>query len=260
MTEPAASPITSRQNPLVKAARALDARKARRETGLFVAEGLEVIGMALAAGWPPERLFHRDGASTPLAAAAAGAGSIVHPSSAAVMAALSAMDNPPDAIGVFRQRLAPAPDPDTARGTWVMLDRLRNPGNVGTILRTAHAVAAAGVILVEPSCDPFAPECVRASMGSIFRVQIVSVNEDDALRLVQAWPGSTVALTADGDPDYRAPAPEPRLLIAGSEGDGLAPALQSAARRRVALPMPGGTESLNVAIATSVMLYALRFP
>jgi TrmH family RNA methyltransferase len=141
-----------------------------------------------------------------------------------------------------------------------MLDRLRTPGNLGTIVRTAHAVAARGVLLVEPSCDLFAPEAVRASMGSLFAVPVSGIAPDTALALVRAWPGDTLALAMAGETDFRRPVLSPALVIAGSESDGVDARLAAATRRRVALPMPGGAESLNVAAAVAVMLYAVTFP
>lgn len=252
--------IASRQNPLVKLARSLGDRKARREQGLFLAEGGDVLAAALAQGWPPLRLFHAADAPAALLAAAERAGAALHLCAAPVMAALSGMNNPPAVIGLFGQRLAPLPDPARADGIWLMLDRLRNPGNLGAIIRTAHAVAAAGVILVEPACDPFAPEAVRASMGSLFAVPVAAVSREEALALVAGWRGDTLALAMAGESDFRQPVSRPALVIAGSETGGLDPALAAAARRRVALPMPGGTESLNVAAATAVMLYAAAFP
>jgi len=258
--EAAMSAITSRQNPLVKLARGLHDRKARREEGLFVAEGAAILALALAHGWPPRHLFHADDAPPALLEQAEQAGAALHACSPPVMAALSAMANPPAAVGLFAVREGPPPDPATAAGIWLMLDRLRTPGNLGTIVRTAHAVAATGVILVEPSCDPFAPEAVRAATGSVFAVPVSTMTPDAAVALVRAWRGDTLALSASGDCDFRQPVSRPALLIAGHEGDGVSPALTAAARRRVALPMPGGTESLNVAAATAVMLYALAFP
>ena len=254
------SAITSRRNPLVKLARALHDRKARREQGLFVAEGAEALAAALDHGWPPRHLFHADDAPPALLARAQQAGTALHACSAPVMAALSAMANPPAAVGLFAVREAPPPNPAAAAGIWLMLDRLRTPGNLGTIVRTAHAVAATGVILVEPSCDPFAPETVRAATGSLFAVPVATMTPDAAVALVKAWRGDTLALSASGDSDFRQPVSHPVLVIAGHEGDGVSPALAAAARRRVALPMPGGTESLNVAAAAAVMLYALAFP
>jgi TrmH family RNA methyltransferase len=219
-----------------------------------------VLAAALAHGWPPRHLFHAADAPAALLAAAERSGAALHPCAAPVMATLSDMANPPPVIGVFGQRQAPLPDPRRVQGVWLMLDRLRNPGNLGTIIRTAHAVAAAGVVLVEPACDRFAPEAVRASRGSLFSVPVASATPDQALALVAGWRGDTLALAMTGESDFRQPVARPVLIIAGSESDGVDPALAAAARRRVALPMPGGAESLNVAAATAVMLYTAAFP
>jgi RNA methyltransferase, TrmH family len=175
-----------------------------------------------------------------------------------VMASLSAQGNPPEVMGVFRQRIGegmPFPDPCDV---WVGLDRIRDPGNLGTIIRTADAVNAAGIILIGQCCDPWSSECVRATMGSIFAVPLVQVNEAGAIEGAQRWPGEIVATRMEGEEDYRRSYRGPVLLLMGSEGHGLSPALASCAGISVRIPMTGGSESLNVAIATALMLYEIR--
>jgi TrmH family RNA methyltransferase len=174
-----------------------------------------------------------------------------------LMGAITGRDNPPPIAAIFRQRWSDAPrDPS---GVWAMLDGLRDPGNLGTIIRTADAVAASGIILVGESCDPWSPECVRAATGSIFAVPLARL-EGDAAGFVAAWPGETVAAKMDAARDYRRTYRSPTLLVIGGESAGLSPGLMQACGTEVRIPMPGGTESLNAAIAAALLLYEIRRP
>ncbi|MEM9221130.1 MAG: TrmH family RNA methyltransferase, partial [Pseudomonadota bacterium] len=162
--------VTSTANPLVKAARSLHQTKARRESNLFVAEGQKLIIDALDVAWPPEMIFaiepNRDNdTGSQVAARVRAAGGDVIWTNAAVMEKLARRDNPQTMIGVFDQRLAPLSA--MASGTLVALEAPRDPGNIGTVVRTADAAGASGVVLVGPSADPFGIEAVRATMGSI---------------------------------------------------------------------------------------------
>ncbi len=168
------------------------------------------------------------------------------------MASISAQKNPPDQIGVFRQRWTEKVEPSA---TWVALEDMRDPGNLGTIIRTADAAGASGVILVGQSCDPFAPDGVRATMGSIFGVPLVRMELKAFLALCRAWPGETVGTRMNAKESYRRDYGAPTLLVMGSEGKGLSEEIAAACSTLVHIPMRGGAESLNVAIATGLMLY-----
>jgi RNA methyltransferase, TrmH family len=244
--------ISSVQNPAIKLGRSLRDKKRRAETGLFVAEGSKVLARARERGWTPECLFVREGVSCDVTPAQAMA------VTEKVMASLSAQGNPPDAIGVFRQRVSTEAPAISAQDLWVALDAIRDPGNLGTILRTVEAAGASGVILLGASCDPFSPECVRASTGSIFAVPLVRLTEDAFARAAEGWTGEVVATSMTGARDFRRTYRPPVLLLMGSEGRGLSPALAAFASTSVRIPMASGTESLNVAIATALMLYEIR--
>jgi TrmH family RNA methyltransferase len=244
--------IASLQNPTIKLVRSLRDKKRRVETGLFVAEGSKVLARAHKRGWAPEYLFVREGVNFDIWSAQAVA------VTEKVMASLSAQGNPPDVIGVFQARL-PAELPQVSpRDVWVALDTIRDPGNLGTILRTVDAAGATGAILLGASCDPFSPDCVRASMGSIFAVPLVRSSEDAFVRTAQGWTGEIIATSAAASRDFRQAYRRPVLLLMGSEGQGLSPRLAGMASRIVRIPMAAGPESLNVAIATALMLYEIR--
>jgi TrmH family RNA methyltransferase len=261
--------LTSLQNDHVKRARALDRRKERKESGLFLAEGAKVIATARDAGWPPEALFvDRDkavgGIVADLVAWARKHGAACHSVTPKIAEALSARDNPQPVIGVFKQRWAAAPDLGhlKAADLWIALEDVRDPGNLGTIVRTADAAGAAGVILVGTTCDPYAREAVRATMGSVFAVPLVHMAQDEFLALLRAWPGESVATHLVASADYRRAYRGPVLLAMGSEGPGLSDAVTQACAVRVRIPMAPGTgaDSLNLAVAAALMIYEIKRP
>jgi TrmH family RNA methyltransferase len=239
------SQVSSLQNPAIKLLRSLADKKHRRETGLFVAEGRKVLGRARSEGWEPEYYVSR-WEPEPW-----GGAQLVKVEDK-VMAALSSQSNPPDVLAVFKQRLAPSV---RQAGTWVALEDLRDPGNLGGIIRTADAVGAAGVILTGDSCDPWGPECVRATMGSIFGVALARLSKEALISLCREWPGDVVGTAMNAATNYRRAYAAPTLFIMGSEGAGLSAGLAAACSVMVGIPMPGKTESLNVAIAAALMLY-----
>lgn len=258
--------VTSLQNETVKLVRSLEMRKARRETGLFVAEGTALLVTAREHGWTPKILVHGPGAGDQAIARglihwARTAGADCLDVTPQVLAKIAARDNPQSLIGVFEQRLASAPEPGnlTSTAPWLALEEIRDPGNLGTILRTADAAGAAGIILVGNTCDPFQHEAVRASMGSLFAVPLVKLDLDGFLTLAKAWPGSVAGTHLKGTLDFRTARYEtPALLVMGSEGDGLSPAAAAACKTLVRIPMQGRLDSLNLAVATALMLYEVQ--
>lgn len=237
--------ITSPHNPTLKLIRSLAEKRHRQEQGLFIAEGPKVLDRARAEGWEPAYLLTTRHAE-PWGQA------VLMKVDDKIMASVSAQNNPPELIGVFRQKLTPAAEPE---GTWVALEDMRDPGNLGTIIRTADAAGASGIILAGQSCDPFAPDCVRATMGSIFGVKLVRLEQKPFLDLLRAWPGETVGTQMKAAESYRRAYKNPTLLVMGSEGKGLTREALAACSTLVSIPMKGGAESLNVAIATALMLY-----
>jgi RNA methyltransferase, TrmH family len=254
--------ITSLTNPLVKLARSLHQRKSREESGLFLAEGLKIVTEAVDLGFAPRHLLHGPGGDHPvlrrvLRATEAAGGEVVEVSRE-VLEKIARRDNPQAVLGVFAQSFAPieALEPGSAR-CWVALQAVRDPGNLGTIVRTADAAGCGGVILVGDCCDPFSVEAVRATMGSIFAVPIYRLEVEAFLRWRRSWPGAVVGtlLTAEADyrsADYRAPS----LVLMGNEQAGLPPELAAACDVAVKIPMRGRADSLNLSVATGIMIYA----
>lgn len=258
--------ITSLQNDRIKAIRALDMRKTRRETGLFLAEGASLLIAARDHGWTPRTLVLgpqavENAATTGLADWARRAGADCLDVSAQVLEKLAAKDNPQSVMAVFAQRWSPVPvvARHAAADLWLALEEIRDPGNLGTILRTADAAGASGIILVGQTCDPYSREAVRASMGSIFAVPVVHMAIEPFLALAATWPGSVVGTHLDGRTDFRkASYAGPGLVVMGNEGAGLSDRAAAACRTLVRIPMAGKLDSLNLAVATALMLYEVR--
>jgi TrmH family RNA methyltransferase len=245
--------ITSAQNPTIKFIRALEHKKHRQETGLFVAEGAHALERARLAGITPDYVLAIRGPQD---------WGQVHDIrvSEAVMARLSAQNNPSRLIGVFKQSAILSEFTCGADEIAVALEDIRDPGNLGTILRTADAVSVRHVALIGESCDAFSPEAVRASVGSMFGVKLSRMTATQFDSVLQEWPGEIVATAAQAAADYRRTYARPTLLMMGSEGSGLSRALAARANVSVRIPMSGGAESLKVATATALMLYEIRRP
>lgn len=256
--------ITGFSNPLVKQVRGLRDKKQRRLTGLFLAEGLRILTEAYEAGVLPEMLWHApESGAHPLvrtltSAVEAGGGEVFI-TSGEILSKLSGKDNPGAVIGVFRERLTPlATINRDGAPIWIVAERLRDPGNLGTILRTGDAVGAGGLILIDECTDPFSVEAVRASMGAIFTQTVSLARWDDFLRWLRSGPGQLIGTSLNTDTDYQSPRyATPAFLLVGNEAQGLPAAYEAACDLLVKMPMRGKADSLNAAVATAVMAYEL---
>lgn len=265
---PAPKTITSLQNDRIKSIRALEMRKARKETGLFVAEGTALLITARDNGFVPQTLVYRAGSAANgiakgLVTWALDSRVECLEVSEAVLGKLSSKDNPQNMLGVFEQRWIDAPSTTLIlrETVWLALEEVRDPGNLGTIIRTADAVGVDGIILVGTSCDPYSHECVRATMGSVFAVPLVRMSREAFLAWSRGWQGDVVGTHLDAREDFRkADYRPPTLLLMGSEGPGLSEALTAACTRLVKIPMAGRLDSLNLAVATALVLYEIRGP
>ncbi len=258
--------ITSLANPIVKDIKALAQKKARDETKTFMAEGLKLVIDALDLGWTIRTLVYSKAAKgKPLvekvAARTVASGGLVLEVSEKVMSAITRRDNPQMVAGIFDQRWKVLKDVrPVGSETWVALDRVRDPGNLGTIIRTADAAGASGVMLVGDCTDPFSLETVRATMGSLFAVPLVRTSAADFLK----WKGSCgarlVATHLAGSVDYRTIdyRSKPVILMMGNEQSGLPDDLAGAADALARIPQTGRADSLNLAVATGVMLFEVR--
>ena len=258
--------VTSLANPLVKDIKALALKKFRDQQNAFMAEGLKLVIDALDLGWSIRTLvFAKAGrgnaAVEKVAARTVAAGGTVLEVTEKVLGAITRRDNPQMVVGVFAQQLMPIASIRPSGGdVWVALDRIRDPGNLGTIIRTVDAVGAKGVILVGYCTDPFSLETVRATMGSIFSVPVAKVSAEAFLAWRMHFPGLAVGTHLKGAVDYRSVGfdDRPVLLLMGNEQQGLPDDLASSCDRLLRIPQAGRADSLNLAVATGIMLFEIR--
>ena len=220
--------VLSSQNPTIKLIRSLAEKKFRQETGLFVAEGWEMLDRARKAGWVPEHLVSTEaisawGQTRPILV------------TEKVMEGLSGQNNPHNVIATFGQRYVGEVTPN---GVWVALEDMRDPGNLGTIIRTADAVAASGVILVGQSCDPYSGDCVRATTGSIFGVPLVRMETEAFIGLCKTWPGDVVGTHLKATEDFRRRISPPPCWSWAASAGGFRKSLRRRAERWCAFPCP----------------------
>ena len=251
--------ITGFSNPLVKEARALRDKKARRETGRFLAEGLRILTEGLEAGFAPLQLWRTEAsADHPLVRKLERVAGETLVTSADILSKLSGKDNPGQVLGVYAEFATPMTGLNRATADiWLVAQAMRDPGNLGTMLRTGDAVGAGGVILVDDCADPFSVEAVRASMGAIFTQKIVRTNWTDFIAWMRAGEsGQLVGTSLNTDVDYQqAIYAAPTFVLTGNESQGLPEAYETDCDLLVKMPMRGKADSLNAAVATAVMAY-----
>ena len=257
--------ITSYSNDTVKRLRGLRDKKQRRLEGMFLAEGLRILAEARDSGRLPEVIAYSPaGGVHPLAATiiaeAEAQGADVIETTADILSKMSGKDNPQAILGAYRQ-----PDMSLAAidrnksQLWIVAQSLRDPGNIGTILRTGDATAAGGLILIDDSADPYSVEAVRASMGAIFTQSVAAAPWEEFLPWLRSGPGQLVGTSLNTDRDYLEPVYEqPCFLLIGNESQGLPPSYEAECDLLVKMPMLGRADSLNAAVAAAVMAFQVR--
>ncbi|HEY0626318.1 MAG TPA: RNA methyltransferase [Allosphingosinicella sp.] len=255
--------ITAFSNPLVKDVRALREKKGRRRQGMFIAEGLRILTEAREAGRLPAILFYAAGTSHPLldalvAEVEAAHGDVIE-TNADILHKLSGKENPQTVLGVYRAFDTSLEVIDrSAAPLWIVAQALRDPGNLGTILRTGDAVGAGGLILVDDCVDPFSVEAVRASMGALFTQPIAMASWHDFVPWLRSAKGELIGTSLNTDRDYQEPRyGKPAFLLVGNEAQGLPEAYEAECDTLVKIPMLGKADSLNAAVATAVVAYEI---
>src|SRR3954465_11441719 len=220
--------VTAFSNTTVKRLRSLREKKARREEGLFLAEGLRILTEARDSGMLPEIVaFSAEGARHPLAAeiiaATESAGGEAIETTPDILSKMSGKDNPQMLLGAYRQPETSLGQIDRSRAPlWIVAQALRDPGNLGTILRTGDAVGAGGLILVDDSADPYSVEAVRASMGAIFTQEVAKARWDEFVAWLPSGPGQLVGTSLKASEDYlNVRYEQPCFLLIGNEQQGL---------------------------------------
>jgi TrmH family RNA methyltransferase len=257
--------VTAFSNTTVKRLRSLRDKKGRRSEGLFLAEGLRIIAEARDSGRLPEIIaFSPEGARHKLAAeiiaATEAAGGEAIETTPEILSKMSGKDNPQMLLGAYLQ-------PDTSLGRidraraplWIVAQTLRDPGNIGTILRTGDAAGAGGLILIDNSADPFSVEAVRASMGALFTQEIATARWPEFTAWLRAGDGQLVGTSLKVTRDYlEAQYRSPCFLLIGNEQQGLPAEYEAECDLLVRIPMAGRADSLNAAMAAAVMAFAIR--
>jgi TrmH family RNA methyltransferase len=254
--------ITGFSNPTIKAVRALREKKHRKREGRFLAEGLRLLTDARESGRVPELLLMAEGREghpllDALEAAVAHAGGDVIEMPEDLLAKVTGKDNPQAVAGVFGEWDTGLQAMDRARSPlWLVAQAMRDPGNLGTMLRTADAVGAGGVILLDDCADPFSVEAVRASMGAVFTVPLAQARWEEFLGWLRLGAGQLVAASLREAVPYRgAPYAAPCFVMVGNESRGLPEDYEMACDLRVTMPMKGRADSLNAAVAAAVLAY-----
>jgi TrmH family RNA methyltransferase len=250
--------ITSVRNLRFAAFLALRTREERASRGVFLLEGAKLTEEALTSGRAQCVLVDAERIESfgRLIELALSRNVEIAPLAGSLVAKLSQTPSPQGVLVVASLPDAPAPRQLGAR--IVALDGVQDPGNVGTIIRTADAAGLTGALLTPACADPYSVKSIRATMGSIFRVPIrVDSRAADIIKDIKAAGARVLVSSARGVPYYNISIREPWILIIGSEGCGVSDELRDIATDTIALPMRGGAESLNAAVAAGVLMYAL---
>lgn len=257
--------ISSRTNPRIKAIRSLRSKKARDASGLFLVEGIRHVGEAVEAGADIEAIYY----APELLSSSFGKELIQQQSilgleciqlSAGVFDSVADKENPQGILAVVRKGSLSLPELSPAKFPWgVAIVTPQDPGNLGAILRTVEAVGASGIILLDGGVDPYHPNAVRASMGTLFQLKLTSASFDEFSGWACQHGYHVYGSSARGEVDFRLMHSygSPRILLLGSERDGLTAEQAGICECLVRLPMLGKATSLNLAVAAGVLLYSM---
>lgn len=258
--------ISSSTNPLIKRIRRLEDRKHRRREGAFFVEGIQPVWQAIEAGAEIDTLvvapqLLTSGATLKLIEEQERQGTRVARVTRELFTSLADREHPAGLAAIVTMRPARLDGlMVTPTALFVALHRIGNPGNLGTIVRTADAAGATGVLLLGESTDHYHPAAVKASMGALFSMPVVHLSDPEEFFSWTATHGIAVVTTsARADREHWATDyPAPLALLLGSEGEGLPPALLARGDLAVRIPMTGTAHSLNLAVATGILLYEVR--
>lgn len=259
--------ITSLANPELKAAKALTLKKNRVAEKRFLAEGAKLAIDALDSGWDVETLFiARNMMDEPhiekLAMRAVSAGANLFKVPEKAIANMTRRDNPQAVVSIIKERLSGLNTlvPLAPSDTIIALDRVRDPGNLGTIIRTADAAGIKGVVLVGDCVDVFSLETVRATMGSLFAVPIIKATPEALFAFAKTCHTQIIGTHLAGAKDYRELdyKTKPTIILMGNEQSGLPDAIAEACDALALIPQTGKADSLNLAVASALMIYEAR--
>jgi len=254
--------ITGFSNPTVKYLRSLRDKKHRRRAGQFLVEGLRLLEDARASGRVPTTLVMAEGRDAHdllarLEAEVLVAGGEVIATTPDILSKITGKQNAQSVAGVFDEWDTSLAALDrSAAPIWLVAQAVRDPGNLGTMLRTCDAVGAGGLILIDDCADPFSVEAVRASMGAVFTIGLAQARWEEFVPWLRGGAGQLVAASLRDDVPYRGAAyAAPCFILVGNESQGLPEAYEAECDLRVTMPMRGRADSLNAAIAVAVLAY-----
>ena len=254
--------ITGFSNPTVKYLRSLREKKLRKRAGQFLVEGLRLLEDARVSGYIPRQLVMAEGRDPhtlidQLEALVEGVGGEVITTTPDILSKITGKSNAQSVVGVFDEFDTSLERLDrSSAAIWLVAQDLRDPGNLGTMLRTGDAVGAGGLILIDDCADPFSAEAVRASMGAVFTQGLARARWEDFVPWLRGGPGQLVAASLRDAVPYRgAPYQAPCFVLVGNESQGLPEAYEALCDLRVTMPMRGRADSLTAAIAGAVLAY-----
>ena len=256
--------ITSTANSTIKYLKSLDRKKNRNEYSAFLAEGERIIRDGLAHGWVPQTLLVSSDSDqmercSDLIGASKSLGARVLTASRKVLMAVARKDNPQTMLAAFKQQHRDLSTLSLERPSRVLaLYEVRDPGNLGTIMRTADASNVSGVVLINQCCDPYSIECVRATMGAIFSVPFIRCEYTDfrewaALNMLKITAASVNGERRHDEVVYGAQS----VLLMGNEQSGIPSEVEAECAELIRLPMSGAADSLNLAQATGIVSYQI---
>jgi TrmH family RNA methyltransferase len=254
--------LTSTANPKLKFIRKLFDRKTREENNVFYIEGIRIVGEALNCHWTIKEVYYspeliEEGYASQLIQLLEDQKIQIYKLGKDVFKSISIKDGPKGISAIVEKRQFPVENILNG-GIWIALDRIQDPGNLGTIFRTADAIGASGVILIDNCTDPYDLSAIRSSMGAIFSLQIVKLTSSEFINFVHRNDILTIGTSDSAHLDYReGKYSENMILLMGSEREGLSDPLIKICSDLVKIPMVGKSDSLNLAVATGICLYEI---
>ena len=236
--------ITSKSNPLIKTVASLSDKKFRKQLGLYIVEGAKSVKECIAAGCEAEKIICTESYQNEFQE------SVVV--SDAVFKSISTETTPQGVLAIVK---IPKNELKPPVGNCILLDCVQDPGNVGTVIRTANAAGYDEVYLIN-STDPFSPKAVRASMGGIFRIKVYCGGRDEVLNCLEGC--ALICADMDGENIFEFSPPEKFCLCIGNEGGVISKEVSSRAAYTVKIPMRETCESLNAAVSAGIAMYALK--
>ena len=254
--------ITGFSNPTVKYLRSLREKKLRKRAGQFLVEGLRLLEDARVSGYVPRTLVMAEGRDPHpliegLEREIEGSGGEVITTTPDILSKITGKSNAQSVVGVFDEFDTSLERLDRSAATiWLVAQDLRDPGNLGTMLRTGDAVGAGGLILIDDCADPFSAEAVRASMGALFTQSLARARWEEFVPWLRGGEGQLVAASLRNAVPYRgADYQAPCFILIGNESQGLPEVYEAECDLRVTMPMRGRADSLNAAVAGAVLAY-----